>query len=181
MKMLNIFHQFNIKMRLVWVGLFIICLCNIGQVVAGNGFGDYCDRDSSLETSTNYNDKVLIKKCYEENCLSNISLPRGYDNRYKLEEYNDGKLLIQKIKSENTFYSSHSYSFKNKEYNTTEFDISKFKLEMKDATKSKNENFCEDGANNLNEILFPVAKTDIALNTSNMYLYKDNEYNPNKV
>ena len=114
-------------MRLVRVWLFI--WCNIGQVVAGNSFGGNCYRDSSLETSTNkgdasnYDDKVIIKKIHEENCLSNISLPRRYDNCFKLEE-------------ENAFYTSHSYSFKNKEYDTTEFDISKVKLELKDATKS---------------------------------------------
>ena len=108
-------------------------------------------------------------------------MPRGYDNCYKLEEYNDSKLLIQKIKRENAFYSSHSYSFKNKEYNTTEFDISKVKLEIKDATQSKIDDFCEYGVKNLNEILFPVAKNKIAFNTRNRYLYEDNEYNLNKL
>ena len=145
-------------MRLVWVELFIICLCNIGQLVAGNGFGDYCD-------STNYDDKVIIKKCNEENCLSNISLPRRYDDCYKLEEYIKRKLRSQNTQSEKAFYTSHSYSFKNKEYNTTEFDISKVKLEIKDSTKSKIDDLYEYGINNLNEILFTVAKTDIAFNT----------------
>ena len=51
--MLNISDQFNIKMRLVMVKLLVICLCNIGQVLGGNGLADYCDRDSRLETRIN--------------------------------------------------------------------------------------------------------------------------------
>ena len=116
--MLNISDQFNIKMRLVRFGLLILCVYDIGQVVA-----DYCDRDSSLWTGIDKWDAYNDDFC-EEHCLLNISLPRRYYNHSEMGEYNSkSKLLIQKKMSKNAFYKSNAYSSENKEYNTNTIQI----------------------------------------------------------